>query len=217
MSPTTIALVGIGLLVVGLVAWERRPVDARDIALVATLGALAAASRVLIPVPDAKPVTAIVVCAGIALGARAGVGVAAVAVLVSNAFLGQGPWTPWQMLAWGLAGATAGFAAPLLRRSRIALMGFGLVWGLLYGLILNVYQVALYERVFSLQSFTASEIRALPFDITHAGTNVILLGAAGAALIRLLDRYAVRLHGVWRDEPLPDTVDLPHLPSGAPS
>jgi energy-coupling factor transport system substrate-specific component len=215
VSSTTIALIGIGLLVVGLVAWERRPVDARDIALVATLGALAAASRVMIPVPDAKPVTAIVVCAGIALGARAGVGVAAVSVLVSNAFLGQGPWTPWQMLAWGLAGASAALAGPLLRRSRLALMAFGLVWGLLYGLILNVYQVALYERVFTLQSFTASEIRGLPFDVTHAVTNVILLGAAGAALIRLLDRYAVRLHGSWHDEPLADATDLPALPFGA--
>jgi energy-coupling factor transport system substrate-specific component len=215
VSATTVALIGIGLLVAGLVAWERRPVDARDIALVATLGALAAVSRVMIPVPDAKPVTAIVVCAGIALGARAGVGVAAVAVLVSNAFLGQGPWTPWQMLAWGLAGASAALAAPLLRRSRLALMAFGLLWGLLYGLILNVYQVALYERVFTLQSFTASEIRGLPFDVTHAATNVILLGAAGAALIRLLDRYAVRLHGRWSDEPLPDVLDTPSLPSGA--
>ncbi len=217
MSAATIALIGVALLAVGVVAWERRPVDARDIALVATLGALAAASRVLIPVPDAKPVTAIVVCAGVALGARAGIGVAAVAVLVSNAFLGQGPWTPWQMLAWGLAGATAALAAPVLRRSRTALMAFGLAWGLLYGLILNVYQVALYERVFSLQSFTASELRALPFDLAHAITNVILLGAAGAAMIRLLDRYAVRLHGAWTDAPLPEIPDTPPLPPGAPS
>ena len=207
MSSTAVAVAGIALLVLGLVAWERKTVDTRDIALVATLGALAAASRVLIPVPDAKPVTAIIICAAIALGARAGVGVAAVAVLISNAFLGQGPWTPWQILAWGLVGASAGLIAPLLRRSRIVLMAFGFFWGFAYGAILNVYQLSLYARVFSVQSFVASEARSLPFDLTHAVTTLIVLGVAGDALIRLLDRYAVRLHGRWLDEPLVENAD----------
>ena len=84
--------------------------------LVATLAAVAAAGRVLFAaVPGVQPVTVIVVAAGAALGARAGFATGALAALASNFFLGQGPWTPWQMLGWGacgLAGARARASAP---------------------------------------------------------------------------------------------------------
>ena len=80
----------------------------------ATLGGVAAAGRVLFAaVPGVQPVTVIAVASGSALGLRAGIGVGATAALASNFFLGQGAWTPWQMLAWGACGA----AGALLHRS----------------------------------------------------------------------------------------------------
>ena len=63
-------------------------------------------------IPGVQPVTVIVVAAGAALGLRAGILVGGLAALVSNMFLGQGPWTPWQMLAWGGCGAVGALAAP---------------------------------------------------------------------------------------------------------
>ena len=93
-------------------AWlESGPGSAAELALIGALAGIAAAGRVLFAaVPGVQPVTVIAVAAGAALGARAGMAVGATAALVSNLFLGQGPWTPWQMLGWagcGLAGALA--------------------------------------------------------------------------------------------------------------
>src|SRR5437867_4119821 len=80
-----------GALVVALAAWlETGPVSAKELAVIATVGGAAAASRVLFAaVPNVKPVTVIVVSAGVALGLRAGVLVGAIAALVSNLFLKQ--------------------------------------------------------------------------------------------------------------------------------
>src|SRR5947209_945592 len=56
-----------GALVVALAAWlETGPVSAKELAVIATVGGAAAASRVLFAaVPNVKPVTVIVVSAGI--------------------------------------------------------------------------------------------------------------------------------------------------------
>ena len=75
------------------------------LALVATLAALAALGRVAFaPLPNVKPTTDIVLLTGYALGGAPGFVVGAVAALASNVFFGQGPWTPWQMAGWGIAG-----------------------------------------------------------------------------------------------------------------
>jgi len=42
----------------------------------------------------------LVVITGFVLGSRAGFLVGAMTPLISNFFIGHGPWTPWQMLAW---------------------------------------------------------------------------------------------------------------------
>ena len=75
------------------------------LALVATLAALAALGRIAFaPIPNVKPTTDIVLLTGYALGGAPGFAVGAVAALASNVFFGQGPWTPWQMCAWGVVG-----------------------------------------------------------------------------------------------------------------
>ena len=190
---SAVALGGLALLLVGLLAYERGGAGSREIALVATLAAAAAAGRVLfVAIPSAQPVTAITIVTGVALGPRAGAAVGAVAALVSNAFLGQGPWTPWQMLTWGLCGAMAGLLAPVLRHPA-ALVAYGCAWGFLFGAIMNTWQLAAFGPALNLPAFITTEVRGLPFDLAHAVTNVVLLGLAGPALIRLLDRYARRL------------------------
>jgi len=68
-------------LVAGGFAWlEQGGGTARDLTLVATLGGIAAAGRVLFaPVPSVQPVTVIVAAAGVALGPRRGFAVGALA------------------------------------------------------------------------------------------------------------------------------------------
>lgn len=91
----------------------------RDIMPTVVLAALAAAGRILFaPIPDFKPVSAIAIIAGVAFGRKSGFMVGALAALASNFFFGQGPWTPWQMYAWGLVGYGAGLLAMVPAKQR---------------------------------------------------------------------------------------------------
>src|SRR5215210_1688957 len=113
----SLLLVAFALVAAGFAWVESGPGSAKEVALVAVLGGGAAAGRVLFAaVPGVQPVTVITVAAGAALGARMGFAVGAVAALVSNFYLGQGIWTPWQMLAWGACGVVGALAAGLVRR-----------------------------------------------------------------------------------------------------
>ena len=113
----------------------------RQLMPTAVLAAVAAAGRVLFsPLPDVKPVSAIAIVAGATLGRRSGFVVGALAALLSNVFFGQGPWTPWQMYAWGLVGYVGGVLAERGAQERPAVLyGWGFASGVVYGLILNGY------------------------------------------------------------------------------
>ena len=179
-SAASVTLAALALVALGIAAWERGPGGAREVALVGSFGAAAAAGRVLFAaIPNVQPVTTMTACAGVALGPRAGAAVGGVAALISNGFLGQGPWTPWQMLAWGLVGATGGAAGPLLRRSRTALIVFCAVWGFVFDAILNVVDLATFGPSWTWQAFWALEGRGLPFDVAHATGNALLAAVAG--------------------------------------
>lgn len=86
---------------------ERRP-QARELAILAVLCALAVVGRVAFPLPNFKAITGIVMIAGVAFGAEAGFMTGAVSAFASNFFFSQGPWTPWQMMAYGAGGLLAG-------------------------------------------------------------------------------------------------------------
>lgn len=89
--------------------FERSRRRARDLMPIVVLTALAVAGRlVFAPVPAIKPVVAIVVMGGLCFGCEEGFMIGALAMLVSNVFFGQGPWTPWQMFSMGLVGYLAG-------------------------------------------------------------------------------------------------------------
>jgi energy-coupling factor transport system substrate-specific component len=93
-----IVLILAATLLGGVVWYERSRPPSQVVALVAALAALAVAGRIaLSPIPNVVPTTDIVLLAGYSLGGAPGFAVGALAGLVSNFWLGQGPWTPWQM------------------------------------------------------------------------------------------------------------------------
>jgi energy-coupling factor transport system substrate-specific component len=192
-------LLAAGSLLVAGFAWlETGPGSAKEIALVATLAGAAAAGRVLFgAVPGVQPVTVIAVSAGAALGARAGFAVGALAALVSNFFLGQGTWTPWQMLAWGGCGVAGGLLAPLLR-GRVSFAALCFVLGFAFSTLMDVWLwLSFYPHTW--ESLVVVLGRGVWFSAAHAVGNVVLALAAGPELRRLLERYARRLRTevVW--------------------
>jgi energy-coupling factor transport system substrate-specific component len=188
-----------GALIVAGAAWlESGPGSSKELVLVATLAAAPPAGRVLFAaVPNVQPVTVTAVIAGVALGPRAGMAVGGLAALVSNFYLGQGAYTPWQMLAWGGCGLLGGLAAPLLRRRvPLALTCFAL--GFAFDAVMDVWEwLSFYPHTW--QAFTALYVRGIWFDAAHAGGNLVLALVAGPDLRRLLERYARRLKAevVW--------------------
>src|SRR2546425_11441713 len=90
-------------LLAGAASWlDGGPDSAKEVAVIATLAAAAAAGRgLLAPVPHGQPVTDIPIITGVALGMRAGIRVGAAAAVGSNFFLRHGLFSPWPMLAWG--------------------------------------------------------------------------------------------------------------------
>lgn len=87
---------------------SRRP-KAREVVLLAILCALLVVTRVLfIALPFFKPTVGLVIIVALAFGSRYGYLLGACAMLFSDFIFGLGPWTPWQMLAFGLAGLVFG-------------------------------------------------------------------------------------------------------------
>jgi Prenyltransferase and squalene oxidase repeat len=189
----------LGLVLLAGFAWyERSRPSSQVVALVAALAALAIAGRVAFAAfPNVKPTTDIVIFAGYALGSAPGFVVGALTALVSNFWFGQGPWTPWQMVAWGLCGLLgAGLALVRPRVGRFTLAAVCGFAGIAYGALLNFSLMATYGGDLSLQRFLALESRAVPFDAAHAIGNVTLALVAGPAMVRMLVRFRERFE--WR-------------------
>lgn len=186
------ALAATGLLFASFEA-SRPPL--RQLMPTAVLAAAAAAGRVLFaPIPDVKPVSAIAIVAGSALGRRSGFVVGAVAALVSNFFFGQGSWTPWQMYAWGLVGYLGGVLAErgLLER-RGALYAYGFASALMYGAILNGYYVLGFVRPLTWPAVAAAYAAGAPLDVVHGVATAAFLAAIwlpwGRAIRRVVAKY----------------------------
>ncbi|MEK6252619.1 MAG: prenyltransferase/squalene oxidase repeat-containing protein [Actinomycetota bacterium] len=205
MSWQLASFVVLGAVLIGGFAWyERSRPPSQIVALVAALAALAVAGRVVVAaIPNVVATTDIVIFSGYALGAAPGFVVGALAGLISNFWLGQGPWTPWQMAGWGLAGMLGAVLARVTRRraGRIELTlacGFA---GIAYGALLNFSLMVSYGGEFTLDRWLTLEARAVPFDLAHAIGNVTLALVAGPAMVRMLMRFRERFEFRWQPDP----------------
>ncbi|MCB0869724.1 MAG: hypothetical protein KDB52_02735 [Solirubrobacterales bacterium] len=187
-----VLLVAIG---VGMLWYERSRPPSQIVALVAVLAALAVAGRlVLAPIPNVVATTDIVIIAGFVLGPAPGFAVGALGGLVSNFWLGQGVWTPWQMVAWGMCGV-GGAALWQMTRGRVnrwVLAVFCGLAGVLFGAWMNLETMVSFGGEISLERYLALEVRAIPFDVAHMTGNIIFALAAGPAMIAALTRFRER-------------------------
>ncbi len=201
MSWQLACLVVLGLGLAAAFGWyERDKPPARVLALVATLAALAVVGRLAFAAfPNVKPTTDIVLFAGYALGAVPGFMVGAIAALVSNIFLSQGPWTPWQMVGWGAVGIAGAVLARFLRGrepGRLLLAVVCGLAGLAFGAWMDLYQLTLAAHQ-DLDSYLALSATSLPYNLAHAIGNVVFCLLIGPVFIRALRRYRRRLEVRW--------------------
>ncbi|HEX5310114.1 MAG TPA: prenyltransferase/squalene oxidase repeat-containing protein [Solirubrobacteraceae bacterium] len=198
--PIASSAIVLAILLVGWLAYERSRPTARMAAVVGTLAAVAALGRdAFVAVPDVKPITAIALVVGYALGPLPGFTVGAVGMLASNVMLGQGSYTPWQMAAWGLVGLIgAGLAALGGRRAgRLTIALACAVGALLAKEIMNVYTWTL-SGTHTPAGLLAIAVAALSFDLTDVIASFLFGLAFGPELARLLARVRARMTVSWQ-------------------
>lgn len=189
---TALAVLLLSMLPFFLVFEGRRP-RARELALLSALCAVTAAGRAaFFMLPQCKPVLAMTILTGVALGGESGFLVGAVTMLLSNLLFSQGAWTPWQMFAMGLAGFLAGVLSRvgLLRRSRPALCVFGAAAAIvIYGGIMNPASALIWggealNREILLTYYAAG----FPMDCVHAAATVLFLWFLAPTVLDTLQR-----------------------------
>lgn len=184
----------------------------KTVALLGVLVAIDAMLRVIPSLAGFSPIFLLVMLVGAVFGASMGFQMGALTILLSGVITGGiGPWLPFQMLAAGWMGMTAGWLPkPVSIRYRLlALAGFGAIWGLLFGALMNIWfwpftapgagaDASLYwnpglsigETIARYGRFYL--VTSLGFDIFRAIGNVVLILALGGPILRLLERYRSR-------------------------
>ncbi len=173
--------------------FERKSTGTRRLVIVSVMTALAFSGRFI---PFLKPVSAIIIITALYLGGEAGFLVGALTAILANFYFGQGPWTAFQMLAWGLIGYIAGLLAPGLKKNRINLLIYGFISGIAYSFIMDIWTVLSYnDGKFGLELYLAALTTAIPYTISYAVSNVLFLWFLaepfGRKLKRIVKKYNV--------------------------
>lgn len=199
----TSTLIIVEIMIPFFLVFERRRPQARELVLLAVLCALAVASRVVVPVPSFKPIFGIIMIAGMAFGTQAGFLVGAVSAFASNFILGgQGPWTPWQMMAYGAAGLLAGFFSSRgwLPRKPWLLAVFGFVSMVaVVGVLLDCCTIFTSLTTIKWSSVALVLTLGLRTNISHGLATAVTLLLFSRPLLEKLDRVK-RKYGMLEAE-----------------
>ena len=177
-------------------AFERRRPRARELVTIASLCAICVAGRAaFFMVQQFKPVIALVTVTGVALGGETGFLVGAVTMLVSNMLFGQGPWTPFQMLAMGMVGLIGGILHQrgLLPARRAALCVYGALAALvIYGGIVNPAAALLSLAEMDGRGILTYYLAGLPMDLVQSAATVLFLYIIGEPMLEKLERLKIK-------------------------
>jgi len=180
-----------------LLRFEGRKPQARELVILAVLVALAVAGRgAFVALPQFKPVAAIVIIAGVALGGQAGFLVGAVSMFISNMFFGHGPHTPWQMFAMGMIGLLAGllfkrWKPKLLHLIALCIFG-GLATFVIYGGIMDFHMMLFVLPYPSWAGMLMVLVPGLVFNAIHAASTVMFLAVLAWPLLGKLQRVKIK-------------------------
>ncbi len=174
--------------------FERRKPHAREIMIIAVMSAISVAGRVAFAwVPAFKPVTAITAITGFKMGPEAGFLTGAVSAIASNMLFGQGPWTPFQMFTWGIIGYIAGWLGKTsLMETKIGLILYGIIAGVLFSFIMDIWTVMSYDGAFSWTRYLQAAGTALPFTLAYAVSNVVFLLLLTKPIGEKLERIQIK-------------------------
>ncbi len=169
--------------------FERRSTGTRRMVIVAVMTALCFAGRFI---PFLKPITALTIITALYLGGEAGFLVGSLSAVLSNFYFGQGPWTAFQMLAWGMIGLIAGLLSEPLKRSRLLLLIYGAAAGVAYSMIMDIWTVLWYAEGFRADLYLAAMMTAVPYTMSYAVSNVLFLTLLAKPFGEKLERIRIK-------------------------
>ncbi|HBI26457.1 MAG TPA: ECF transporter S component, partial [Peptococcaceae bacterium] len=103
-------------------------------------------------------------------------------------------WTPFQMLFWGLVGATAGFLGKVAPKSgRAVMLSFSAAWGYLFGWLMNLYFVVFFIKPLAWKTVFLAYVASFPMDTMHALSNVCFYLLLGPPVIKILKRFQEKM------------------------
>lgn len=177
------------------VSFEAERISAREIALTATLIALAVVSRAAFYlIPQVKPIAAVVIASAVCLGAERGYIIGAFSAFISNFIFGQGYWTPFQMVALGLVGLISGMIFNTVKANRwtLAAVGFVLTFAL-YGLVADASTVMIMcGDSLTLSGALAVYAAGAPFSAVFGASTALFLFIFGEVFIKKINRINVK-------------------------
>jgi energy-coupling factor transport system substrate-specific component len=193
-------------LILSYLYFENSNMGTKEIALIATLSTFAAVSRAAFAaLPNIKPTTFLVALSGYVFGPYEGFLVGSTAGFISNIFLGQGPWTPWQMFSWGLIGAISGFLGK--RNKKLSAEAFSIIcflYGFLFNWIMNLWHVLGFVKPINLRTIALAYLSGLTFDIMHAASSfifcIIFYDSFLKVFLRFKRRLSVTYINGWRNK-----------------
>lgn len=168
---------------------DKKNIGTRRIVIVSVMTALCVVGRFI---PFFQPISALTILTAVYLGAESGFLVGAASAFLSNFYFGQGPWTPFQMFAWGIIGLTAGYLSKYLLKSKWLLIAYGVLSGIFYSLVMDVWSTLVYNGNFTLNFYLASVITALPHTISYSISNFIFLYLFATPFGKKLNRIKVK-------------------------
>lgn len=178
--------------------FENRKPQAREIIIIVVLVVIAVMGRTAFSMlPNFKPVTAIVIIAGISLGAQAGFLTGALVALISNFFFGQGPWTPWQMFAFGVIGFLSGvifvnnMEKIVYNKAVICSYGFIMAF-IVYGFIMDTSSVLSYMDGITIQSALTKYVSGISVNLSHGISTMIFLYFIYKPMIKKINRVKLK-------------------------
>ena len=169
--------------------FERKTTGSRRLVIVSVMTALCFAGRFI---PFLKPISALTIITALYLGGEAGFLVGAMTAVLTNFYFGQGPWTAFQMLAWGLIGFIAGLLAEPLKRKKALLLIYGALAGVGYSLIMDIWTVLWYAEGFSVKLYLGAIVTAIPYTLSYAVSNVLFLAVLAKPFGEKLDRIKTK-------------------------
>ena len=172
------------------VRFERKKNKAEEIVLIAVLAAAAAVSRIpFAGLPSVQPVSFLIMVTAFVFGVHVGFMTGSVAAIVSNIFFGQGPWTIWQMIAWGFVGLAAGMLrkTPFMRNGVLRIFT-GFIFGFIFGIIMDIWMILSMGDGFSFSMIMLYFRVGFIFNLAHALSNVFFIVIFFTHLTRILER-----------------------------